>query len=429
MLSEFPATLGALMGRRAKTLLADERGSVALIFALTIFVIFGFVGSAIDFGRVYRARSAVQSAIDTAALAGARKKQLGGTDAEAITAANAYLGPIKQSLGLTGSVDFSIADNGTTLVGKAVLDVPTRFLKVIGMDKVSFQAAGTATFGATNANQTSVELVMMLDTTGSMAGTKIADLRSAAQDLIDIVVVTNQGPATARVGIVPFSVAVRLDKNTFEAATGRKWNGAYKGCVVERTGSEAYTDSTPASGSFVVPLEDKGNAGPCDSIAQITPLTDKKADLKNVIRSLAAGGSTAGHIGTAWAWYLLSQNWGQTIDQPNKPAPYSDITAKNANGTQKLRKIAVLMTDGAYNTQYSAVDSTTQARDLCSEMKKTGIDIYTVGFQLGGDATATATLKGCASDPSKFYDASTGDALKAAFRDIALKAAPLRLSQ
>lgn len=429
MRAELQAGGGSGWRSRAFAVLHNEHGSIATMFALTVFIVFGFVGSAIDFARVYRARSAIQSGIDTATLAGARAKQLGGTDTDAIAAANAYLSPIKQKLGLAGSIEFSVADNGSTLIGSALIDVPTMFLKVVGMEKLSFQAAGAATFGAGSNSQTNVELVMMLDTTGSMQGQKIADLRSAAQDLVDIVVSDNQSGATSRVGVVPFSIAVKLDKNTFEAATGRTWSGAYKGCVVERTGADAYTDATPAAAAFVMPLEDKAPGYACNSIAQIMPLTDKKAELKQTISTLTAGGSTAGHLGTAWAWYLLSPKWASSVDQPNTPAPYSDITATNPDGSQKLRKIAVLMTDGAYNTQYSNVDSTTQARNLCTEMKKTGIVVYTVGFQLGGDAVATETLQGCASDPTKFYDATTGDALKAAFRDIALKAAPLRLSR
>ena len=85
------------------------------------------------------------------------------------------------------------------------------------------------------------------------------------------------------------------------------------------------------------------------------------------------------------------------------------------------------MTDGEYNTSYSATDSTTQARQLCAEMKKTGIVVFTVGFDLGGNATAINTLSNCASDPSKFYDTKTGDQLRHAFRDIAIQASPLRL--
>ncbi len=60
---------------------------------------------------------------------------------------------------------------------------------------------------------------------------------------------------------------------------------------------------------------------------------------------------------------------------------------------------------------------------------KNHIEIYTVGFQLGGNQTAINTLSYCATDSAHFYNSSTGDALKAAFRDIALKISTLYLSQ
>jgi Flp pilus assembly protein TadG len=404
-------------------------GSVAIIFALMIFVIFGFVGGAIDFARIYRAQSAFQGGLDGAVLAAARAKQTGSSDVEAVDIAKAYLDPIKQRIKVDGSIDISITGGGSGILAVGNLSQPSMFLNVLGIDKLKFKAVATSSFGIGTAGSSNVELVMMLDVTGSMTGQKIVDLRAAAQDLIDIVVADNQSGSTSRIGMVPFSVAVSLDKNTFEAATGLKYTGKYKGCVVERTGASAYSDVTPAAGSFVAAIEDKSPGSPCNNAAKIFPLTDKKSDLKKMVDALNAGGSTAGHLGTAWAWYLLSPKWAATIDQPYQTAPYSDLTAINTDGSPKLKKIAVLMTDGGYNTQYSAVDSTTQARALCSEMKATGIVVYTVGFQLGGDPTAITTLKGCASDDSKFYDASTGDALRAAFRDIALKASPLRLTQ
>ena len=146
-----------------------------------------------------------------------------------------------------------------------------------------------------------------------------------------------------------------------------------------------------------------------------------------MIQSMKAGGSTAGHLGTAWTWYLLSSNWSSVFSGESVPAPYSDLKQTLPSGAPKLRKIAVLMTDGEYNTAYSRVDSTTQARALCQNMKATGIDVYTVGFDLDGNAKATDTLAGCASDPSKFYNTTTGEQLRQAFRDIALRASPLRL--
>ena len=407
----------------------DTAASVTIIFALSIFVILAFVGGAVDFARVYRAQSGFQQGLDSAVLAAARAKQLGSSNADAMTVAEAYIGPIKSKYAIDGTVNFAVENGGSSIVGNATVSLPTMFLKVIGFDQLAFRSSGTASFGSSTTGMSNVELVMMLDVTGSMTGQKIVDLQAAAQDLVDIVVSDNQSSRTSRVGLVPFSEAVKLDQNTFEAATGKKITGTYKGCVVERTGVNAYNDNTPTAGSFVVPLEDKSVGTPCVDGREIIPLTDKKSDLSRMIASLTAGGSTAGHLGTAWAWYLLSPNWSSVINQANIIAPYSDVTELLPNGEPKLRKIAVLMTDGSYNTEYSSIDSTTQARALCQEMKKTGIVVYTVGFQLNGDTQAIETLTGCASDASKFYDATTGDALRSAFRDIAVKATPLRLVQ
>jgi hypothetical protein len=171
----------------------------------------------------------------------------------------------------------------------------------------------------------------------------------------------------------------------------------------------------------------------CTPTAKIVPLTNDKDTLLDAIDALKDGGSTAGQLGTAFAWYLLSPKWADIWPAESKPAAY---------GTEKLRKIAVLMTDGEYNTlqgvQYSdgssqATTALNKAKALCTAMKKKSsssdpnIEIYTVGFQLDS-AGGIAMLKSCATDDSHFYQAATGDELKQAFRDIALKIAWLRLT-
>ncbi len=151
---------------------------------------------------------------------------------------------------------------------------------------------------------------------------------------------------------------------------------------------------------------------------------------------MTASGGTAGQIGTAWAWYTLSPNWNSIWSSSSSHAA--------AYGTANLQKIAILMTDGEYNTEYDAngvstSDSnggsaangtaTTQARALCTGMKAKGITVYTVGFDLGGNQTAIDTLSQCATDSSKYYNADNGEELKQAFRDIALKISQLYLTQ
>ena len=45
-----------------------ERGNVAVMFAIAVVPLLGFVGGAIDYSRVNNARTAMQAALDTAAL-------------------------------------------------------------------------------------------------------------------------------------------------------------------------------------------------------------------------------------------------------------------------------------------------------------------------------------------------------------------------
>ncbi|MFV0369237.1 MAG: VWA domain-containing protein, partial [Hyphomicrobiaceae bacterium] len=111
-----------------------------------------------------------------------------------------------------------------------------------------------------------------------------------------------------------------------------------------------------------------------------------------------------------------------------------------AYNQEGLRKIAILMTDGEYNTQYdegfpvgtgSAPNgsSTTQARTWCTNMKAAGITVSTVGFKVKSSGRAVQTLTTCATDDSMFFIATNGDALRQAFRDLALRISTLYLAK
>jgi hypothetical protein len=308
---------------------------------------------------------------------------------------------------------------------------------------------------------------MMLDVTGSMAGQRITDLKAAAKDLIDIVVWDDQSKYTSKVALAPFAPAVNAGAEYFTAITGKSdgadpdgdgynypsncynskgklksscaGNSKYKvkvyaKCVVERAGAEQFTDAPPATSYLPTWNDATGSASTsCSPTAKVVPLTKDRAALKDAIDAFQASGSTAGQLGTAFAWYLLSPNWKSVWPASSEPAPY---------GTSKVKKIAILMTDGEYNTlqgkQYNdgsanATVALGKAQSLCNAMKKNAlasdpnIEIYTVGFQLDSTA-AKSMLKNCATKADHYYETSSGDALKAAFRDIALKISKLRLT-
>jgi Flp pilus assembly protein TadG len=445
------SALNALRGP-LKRFSSDARGEVAVLFGLMALALFMMIGLAVDYGRYVNARSQTIAATDAAVLAGARALQTnGGDQTAALKVAQAYYDQAtKNRISLNNdTIEFSVTDNSTAVVttGNATLPTPfmglagTTSLPVLHKDGSDYSKAVLAVGGNAELN---LEISMMLDVTGSMRGQKLTDMKSAASDLVNIVVWKDQSKFTSKLAIVPFAYDVRLPTAAFKKATGT--TDTSEPCVVERTGSKKYADDAPQSGQYVLVHNSESTkkkkttyTPTCDldSEAEVLPLTNEKQTLLDKISGLDTYGSTAGHIGTAWAWYMLSPNWSSLWSSSSKPAAY---------GTENLKKIAVLMTDGEYNTQYTSKGvpddsrsltycpdaangcSSDQATSLCDSMKAKGIEVYTVGFQLDNQL-AKDTLKACATDASHFYNSTTGDALKAAFRDIALKISTLYLSQ
>lgn len=243
-------------------------------------------------------------------------------------------------------------------------------------------------------------------------------------------------------------------------------------CPTDRTGPQEFTDAAPAADTWLnghggdrmrlswdssdtAPTTSLGTAnsdpadnwnynpdGSCADIAAsnvVQPLTGDKILLQQELDALQAYGSTSGALGTSWAWYTLSPNWSTIWPGASVPAPYSDLAIKGSGGEPKLKKIAVLMTDGSYNTyrgwkEQKQSDVSDNARTLCTNMKTAGIEVYSVAFnldQLQGSERSDAekVLKDCSSQPRNFYNASDPEQLKQAFRDIALRISTLYLTQ
>jgi Flp pilus assembly protein TadG len=420
------------------------------------------IGAAVDIGRWLHARDQTVQAVDAAVLAGGRALQTNTDKNAAIaTAQKFYAQNITSRLPvIDDSVSFAVGENGMSMTASGTAYIKTPFLQFANIDKLpllstsqtQFSRAELAVGGNGGEN---LEIAMMLDVTGSMAGQKLADLKTAAKDLINIVIWDDQSKFTSKVAVVPFSEDIRFPNSgamnkargtslpaSKTVGSGRNQKTYYlSDCVVERTGSQKYTDAAPGTGQYVMAhytANSTGNGnsrkGVCSipAGAELMPLTSKKHALLAKVDGLSAAGGTAGQLGTAWAWYMLSPNWATLWPAVNRPQAY---------GTDNLQKIAILMTDGEYNTQYDSNgirasasaaangSSTTQARALCTAMKAKGITVYTVGFQLGGNKTAIETLNQCATEPGKFYNADDGDQLKQAFRDIALKLTSLYLSK
>ncbi len=437
----------------------DSSGNVAIIFALSAVSLCLFVGAAVDIGRWLHARQLTIAAMDAAVLAGGRELQLDSSNISgAIEAAKQFYAENIKDRGpvIDDTISFTTADGNKSFTATGNAFVATPLLAFANITKLPLLDTSGVEYSKSQVKQGGngegdLEIALMLDITGSMAGSKIKDMKTAATDLVDIVVSADQSEHKSRLALIPFSEGVRLPSDSNAAARGSPpknitltcsgWGGSTSSCtydrtkcVVERAGNDKYTDAAPAAGNYVMTMYNNGGSCALASTAELVPLTSDKTLLKKRIKNLEDGGGTAGQIGTAWAWYTLSPNWNTLWPAANQAAGYST----------KLQKIAILMTDGEYNTEYdsngvqtgtngagpAANDSSTnQARAMCTAMKAKGIVVYTVGFDLGGNQTAIDTLNQCATEPGKFYNAANGEQLKEAFRDIALKISQLYLTQ
>lgn len=86
-----------------------QRGAVAIMFGLSIFVLFGFMALAIDLGRIYVLRTELQNAADASALAGA--KELNQTQAGVASAVSfAIATAVQNKFGFSNPIIITIAN-------------------------------------------------------------------------------------------------------------------------------------------------------------------------------------------------------------------------------------------------------------------------------------------------------------------------------
>ncbi len=191
-----------------KDFLRDRRGNVAMLFAIAIIPLMGSVGMAIDYSRFAQERTRLGDALDAAVLSVGSQPAM--PDNKAFDAVNAWIGMHMKS---DPYVLDSVVQNGDGITGKAHIDVPMTLSRVLGVGEIT--AAVTSQVMRTLGK---VELVMVLDNTGSMSGTKIATLITAANKLVDSLAKAAKDPASLRIGLVPFSQTVNIGPTYQNAA-------------------------------------------------------------------------------------------------------------------------------------------------------------------------------------------------------------------
>lgn len=411
-----------------RALARDERGVVAILTALLIVPVTLALGIAVDASRLYLVRSRLSEALDSAALAAAQVTDEATlrADAQRLFDANfpaGYMGSILRPL----QVAYDATAGRVELRAQAA--VPTVVMQLAHIDSVDVDARAVAI-----RRRNAMEVALVLDVTGSMAGSKIQTLKQAVRDLLDILLGPHDTADELWLAVVPFSARVNVGN------THRDWivgghTGQWTGCVESRSGSLALSDAPPGAGLFRRSdnitvtgwhLEhgrwtygQYETTPPCP--LRLLPLTQSKSIIRNRVDGLTPEGSTRIDMGARWGWRVLSPRWRGLWDTHGRPRERAD----------DLTKAMVLMTDGQNEVstydEVSAAQANANLLQICTSMKAEGILIYTIGFQ--APAATRPLLQACASGPGFFFESPTEEALRRAFRQIAGRLSALRLAE
>ncbi|MCU0554362.1 MAG: TadE/TadG family protein [Syntrophales bacterium] len=219
---------------------ADERGAFAVIFALVLIVLLGFTALGIEAGRWYLVRAELAKGVDAGALVAAKNISNPYVDPVAIAREfgeeNFRAGYIDTPGSGAGQVRFSaqmLAENRVSVRGD--VDAMAQLARLFGVNTIPVSVTGVA-------QRREVEIML-----SSMAGTKMTDLKRAANSFLDFFVETQ---AEDRVGLISFATTVNVDRplgSDFVAPMRTAINAM---TAVGATNTEDAFDRAGGTGSF-----------------------------------------------------------------------------------------------------------------------------------------------------------------------------------
>jgi Flp pilus assembly protein TadG len=376
-----------------------KRGSVTIMTGLLAIPLIAMTGVAIDLGRIWLVRSRLQMSLDAAVLVVAKSLSTGGTSTDGLNLFWANWGRTSSSSTagfLSATATTPVVHNpapggvaGSVQLTSSATVTPT-LVGIMGIGPVTVSAASTAQTAAYG-----LELALVLDNTGSMAGSSITSLINASNQLLGILYGGSDTQPHLWVSVVPFAAAVNIGNTHTGWLVGGAINQApyspshWLGCVMARTAKtgaqdgDDFNDKTPSQAPFTPflytstyhvysyttgtgknkvtnyyvgdndwqsstwtahnnePDSSNNSVGPnldCPSLP-ILPETASKAAVTTVINKMVPvyRGGTFISLGLQAGWWTLSPNWQGLWGDPNMPLAYN---------TPYMKKVIVLMTDG-----------------------------------------------------------------------------------
>ena len=386
----------------------DDRGTVAIMFAMAAIPLALAIGVALDHGSNLSKRTKLQTALDAGALAAAASEL--DDDARISLAKDVFY----QNAGEMGGEVVPVFTIGEeTVTGRAELKAVNRFMRVAGLGEDTLGADTTVRIP----NDRPAEVALVLDYSSSMKGKgKWQAMRDASLSLVNTL--SNDSTNTnVKFGLVPFSkmvVAEMPGEYVIDEDKTNKWTG--KGCTQDRKWPYNIQDTTPNPLNEETKWGMVGQAkGTCHQMAShnlvIAPLTNDHQAIIDQLNAMDPYVGTHISLGLEFGWHLIS---------PNPP-----FTEGVAYDDSSVLKVIVLLSDGRQTTKawgpgdsYKDSNGEDNLEDMCEAIKQKDVMLVTIAFDLKYQETRDR-LSNCATSPQYFFDADTNDQLVEAFEDIA----------
>lgn len=363
--------MAAQLSLRIRTFRKAEDGTL-VIFALVLFVLMAMMGGvAVDVMKYEATRTQLSQTLDRCTLMAASLDQR--LDPQGVVedcVAKAGLGKQLQSVVVLEGA------NSRDVQAVAKADTKPFFMHMLGIDRFDAAAGSRA-----EQKITDVEIALVLDVSGSMGGTKISNLRTAASKFV-ATMLDNDPNRRISIAIVPYNAQVNLGPTLLSKfnvtaphnALNRPFDVANHNCLelppsvfgaagISRTvalpqmaqSDHAYGTDTgnyytaPTSTSYAVP---NFGANFCRTEANnvVRMPSQDKAQLQGWINGLTANGNTSIALGMKWGTVLLDPSARSIYDEYIAAGQMSaNLSGRPFDtGSRDSMKVIVLMTDGEH---------------------------------------------------------------------------------
>jgi Flp pilus assembly protein TadG len=453
------------MFRLFKNYLRLQAGVVAVAFGVAVPLVVTAVGVSIDIGQSYLVRERLSQAVDAAALAAAGEVS---EDPKVIEdRVKKFVEANYPSSKIGYVIDVDVLPGEDVLGVKAMARLDTTFMRMFGMRHVDVFVESEV-----KKEVKAIEVALVMDVTGSMStNNNISALRTAAKSFVDIMFDRANDPKLVKVGLVPFSTGVNVGSYGLgKTPSGGNYDNSFVDLSkIPQAANRVYYDQFLSNatnttnrlkwggcvieGSYPDDIED--HAGPwkpyrycrndsdtvvCDTNnantkpnnicprTPIMPLSSDRDGLNAHIAKLEANGNTYVNLGLVWGLRVLSPDF-----------PFREGVAWD---NKDWKKAVILMTDGdnQAHTYYSGhglssavklsnANLNSRVLDVCTELKKKGVLVYTITFYSNISNQTKAVYRECATQPEMWYDAPTQSKLIEVYGKIAKELSNLHISK